>query len=93
MSATGPNPARRALPGGAAALALPRDRAEGQAAGMLRIGRALAAIPLAIGCPGRGGEGPRAMATTLRDAQVARDRSRADRPAALKPGLAPTSMA
>src|SRR3954452_2943548 len=80
---------RRALLGGAASAALPFDLAQAQtSAGTLRVGMTLAAIPLSNGCPDQGGEGQRFMGITLYNFLVEWDLSQADRPTALKPGLA-----
>ena len=79
---------RRALLGGAT-FALPWDLARAQAPGdTLRVGMTLAAIPLSNGCPDQGGEGQRFMGITLYNFLVEWDLTQADRPAALKPGLA-----
>jgi peptide/nickel transport system substrate-binding protein len=89
------SPTRRALlraaaAAGVAAAALPHDLALAQAtpSGTLRVGTTLASIPLANGFPDHGGEGQRFMGITLFNFLCEWDLTRADRPAALKPGLA-----
>ena len=82
---------RRGLLGAMTAAAMPWDLAQAQAptaGGTLRVGMTLAAIPLSNGCPDQGGEGQRFMGITLYNFLVEWDLSQADRPSALKPGLA-----
>ncbi|MCB4824590.1 ABC transporter substrate-binding protein [Roseicella aerolata] len=80
---------RRSLLGGLAATALPWDPALAQAAGgTLRVGMTANAVPLPNGVPDQGAEGQRFMGITLYDQLVHWDLSRADKPAALRPGLA-----
>jgi len=80
---------RRSLLGAAGAAALPWDLALAQAAGgTLRVGMTANAVPLSNGVPDQGAEGQRFMGITLYDQLVHWDLSKADRPAALRPGLA-----
>ncbi|MFC7691466.1 ABC transporter substrate-binding protein [Paeniroseomonas aquatica] len=80
---------RRGLLGALSAAAVPWDLAQAQtASGTLRVGMTLAAIPLSNGCPDQGGEGQRFMGITLYNFLVEWDLTQADRPSALKPGLA-----
>jgi peptide/nickel transport system substrate-binding protein len=80
---------RRGALGALAAAAMPWDLAQAQTAnGTLRVGMTLAAIPLSNGCPDQGGEGQRFMGITLYNFLVEWDLTQADRPSALKPGLA-----
>ena len=81
---------RGAATAGVAGL-LPHDLAMAQGAGpgsTLRVGMTANAVPLSNGMPDQGAEGQRFMGITLYDALVLWDLSRADKPAALKPGLA-----
>ncbi len=79
---------RRAFFAAAGAAALPWDLAQAQVTGTLRVGMTANAVPLSNGVPDQGAEGQRFMGITLYDQLVHWDLSRADKPAALRPGLA-----
>ncbi len=76
---------------GAAGAALPWDVTQAQTqTGTLRVGMTASAVPLSNGVPDQGAEGHRFMGITLYDQLALWDLSRADAPAALRPGLATT---
>ncbi|MDQ2101158.1 ABC transporter substrate-binding protein [Azospirillum isscasi] len=82
---------RRLVLAGAAAIALSAAAfapATAQAQGTLRIGMTAADIPLTHGSPDNGFEGFRFAGYTMYDGLVNWDLSTADKPSAIKPGLA-----
>lgn len=79
---------RRQLFAAGAALAAAPAAAQAPAAGTLRVAMTVADIPFTTGQPSQGAEGIRFVGNTLYDPLVAWDLSRADRAAALRPGLA-----